>query len=229
MGGEFRNFEYSFQTWFNKCLKNFQYDLFMSTWSESHLFSNRLLNIQDKNFVFEVNEEKVLSITKTAPKFLNIEKEIHFDHKGNKQIYHWQKLLINLINYKTEYDFAIITRPDVSVETGDANLFPNQLKKCQANEIYGESEIVITPPPAPFISTIHDIYFMSSPSTLIDSLLPLPYMEIKSSYEISQGKGDNMHTHLSKYFISKNQYVTKFQSGIILDSSELIRSKNIII
>ena len=211
IGGEYRTFSRQFPTW--KFLDNFDHDIFMSTWSISNETSDKLGTVEN-NIKQLITKEKIISITKTFPKYLNIEKDINFEHRGNKQIYHWQKLLTVLINLQDDYEYAIITRPDIAVPDTDA--FCNFIETNDKLQIYGANTITVTEPPPPFIVTVNDIFFMSNPKKLIDTLLPVPYMKIKRYEEIMAGRGDTFHTHLAHYFVSNNIYVYQAPGDIIV-------------
>jgi hypothetical protein len=209
VGGEYRNFSEQFPTW--KFLDQFDYDIFMSTWSLSNTTTDRAgwVNSRPKE---SITREKILSVVKKDPVYLNIEQEIDFDHRGNKQIYHWQRLLTVLINLQKDYDYAIITRPDVQVVPVD--IVSNLLDTADPSKIYGASTINVTEPPNPNMLTVNDIFFMASPKMLIDILLPVPYMKIKSHEEVNAGRGDNFHTHLANYFVSNSIYIHQASGGI---------------
>jgi len=211
VGGEYRTFSQKFPTW--KFLDQFDYDIFMSTWNSSTLNGDRN-GIDDIDPKKSITESYILSTVGKTPKYLNLEQEIDFEHRGNKQIYHWQKILIKLINLQHEYDCAIITRPDIEIP--DIDSFNRRINSIDLSKIYGASPINVTGPPLPFVVTVNDIFFMSTPKKLIDTLLPVPYMKIKSHTEIMAGRGDNFHTHLAHYFVLNNIYVYQMPGGIFV-------------
>jgi hypothetical protein len=202
MGGEFRHFPLCYETW-KAGLPAF--DLFLSTWSTSNLFSDNYdFRVQHLNKTFPVTPELVKSVTGEL-KFLNIEEPIPFDHRGNNQIYHWHKLLTTLIRLQDNYDYVILTRPDATL-THPANLLA-AIEEA-SDKLYGASYICVTPPPLPHVVTVSDWVFLSSPKTLIKHLLPVPYMQTCTNVEmIMAGLGPNMHTHLAYYFVENAIYV----------------------
>lgn len=202
-GGELRNFNEGFGIW-GAALESFDYDIMMSTWSTTHSFSDKNEKYNHLNKKTEVHKEEIFKIVgERKIKYLNIEEPIRFEHRGNNQIYHWQRLLFSLINFKTEYDLAIITRPDAIIDQMfDLSKF---IKNADSSKIYAPSSVVTTSPPSPFLVTVTDWCFMSSPSNLINVFLPLPYMRILDSNSITKQLGDNMHSHLAHYFVN-NQY-----------------------
>lgn len=208
IGGEFRTFFSCLPAWKN--LSNLQIDFFISTWSKTYIYSDRYDSYDENftkddnpNFYSTVDSANIKTLLGDQLKFLNLEEEIKFEHRGNKQIYHWHKLLCNLINVADNYDYAIITRPDLEVIFHDKSF----LQKVDTNKIYGSSALVVSEPPIPFVLNIHDVFFMSNPKKLIEVLLPVPYMKIKSEDEIALGRGDNFHHHLAYYFANNNIYI----------------------
>jgi hypothetical protein len=215
-GGEFRNFSQCFQTW-EPMRKD--YDIFLSTWSISNWYSDNSTYLpQRNNRTFDVTEETVLSIVGEPLKYLNIEKPINFPHRGNKQIYHWHRLLTALINVQYEYEYALITRPDASIVNPLEfwKIFDNP----PSDKLFGASEVIGTPPPKPYPITIADWFFLSTPTNLINILLSVPYMKICTPYEVERLLGDNFHTHLAYYFVNNNHYVYNMPNSgnIIVDS-----------
>lgn len=217
IGGEFRTFEYCYPFWKNNFLKYHNYDLFVSTWNKSHSFTDSandgMNQYQHLNKIVDINEEKIVKVTGVQPKFASIENPINFDHRGNNTIYHWHRLLTALMNFRDDYDLAILTRPDVRLNPCSMYEF---VETCDVNNFYGCSEIRLEPPPLPYRATMNFIFFMSSPKKLIDTLLPVPYMKLASSELINQGRGDNMHTHLAKYFLQNDYYVYEIYPGEML-------------
>jgi hypothetical protein len=212
MGGELRNFNECFPSWNNQGI---DFDLFLSTWSTSHLFSNNATSLQHLNSSFEVNPELIESITHKKPKYLNIEAPINFEHRGNNQIYHWHKLLTTLINLKNDYDIAIITRPDTCIANPKS---VNMLEIISKDKIYGASTLSITEP-CPFLVSVNDWFFMANPLKLIDILLPVPYMKVLDEDMIRKHMGDNMHTHLAHYFVANRHYIdTINEIAVYVDS-----------
>lgn len=204
MGGEFRNFAECFPTWTSDFLSQFDYDIFLSTWSITNVFSDLDTHYQELNRKEDVTEDNILNIIGKKPRFLNIEEPINFEHRGNGRIYHWQRLLTTLNRYKSEYDYAIITRPDVILNKFALAKFINE---CDKSIIYSTSRIFITDPPTETIACADDWFFMSNPKKLIDVLLPIPFMKIADPYLISAGRGEHSHRHLAEYFIMNNHYI----------------------
>ena len=231
-GGEFRNFSECLPSW--ESMKD-QYDIFLSTWSTSNWYSDNSTYLpQHNNRTFDVTEETVRSIVGENLKYLNIESPINFSHRGNNQIYHWHRLLTALINVQNEYEYALITRPDAIV---DDPIFWKMFEHDQSfwknsnlDRIFGSSGIVNCAPPLPFPITIQDWAFMSTPQTLIDILLSVPYMKMCPITEIKKGRGDNFHTHLAYYFVNNYHYVEPFRYSQIsvnsLDKKMLRMSEN---
>jgi hypothetical protein len=224
IGGEFRNFSECFSTW--EPMKGY-FDLFLSTWSTSNWYSDNSTYLpQYNNRNFEVTEEMVLSIVEEPPKYLNIESHINFSHRGNKQIYHWHRLLTTLINVQNEYEYALITRPDAIVfDSTFWKIFEQDKsfwKICEdapADRMFGSSGIENRAPPEPFPITVSDWAFLSTPQTLINILLPVPYMKICHHTEIERGRGDNFHSHLAYYFVNNDHYIEPFPYGQIFVNS----------
>lgn len=217
MGGEFRNFEKCIVSWRKNLLDNFEYDLFLSTWSETNSLSDKFPDITRST----VTEERVVNALGKQAKFLNIEKEILFELRPNKQIYHWTRLITQLVNYKDEYDFAILTRPDVSFnERSDYPLttMPEFVNTCNKQHLYGASTIAIADVSIYHRLTIYDIYFMSGPKTLIESFISLPMINDEVENR-KLGQGHSMHNWLASHFVNKNIYVHQYGFGNILDSS----------
>lgn len=214
MGGEYRIFDSCFENWHDQCLKNFEYDLFLSTWSKTNRLSDKFGDVSPTN----VTRDRVLGATRSKePYFLNIEDDIQFHIRPNKQIYHWHRLLTNLINVKDQYDFVILTRPDVFINNETINV-TEFIKNCDKNKLYGASKISITTPEIYHRLTVHDIYFMGSPDVLIDMLLPVPFITTDIETE-KIGRGIGMHTHLANYFVQRNIFVHAYGTGSIIDSS----------
>jgi hypothetical protein len=211
IGGEYRNFSQQFPTW--KFLDQIDYDIFMSTWSQSNVSTDKLV-VRPEWTRESITKEKILSVVGKTPIYLNVEHEINFEHRGNKQIYHWQRLLIALINLHKDYDYAIITRPDVEIKQPDDIV--SALADADPYKIYGASTVNVTVPPEWHMLTVNDIFFMATPKVLIDILLPVPYMKMKSSEELITGKGDNFHSHLANYFVSNNIYINQASAGILI-------------
>jgi hypothetical protein len=223
-GGEFRNFSECFPSWGpikGNC------DVFLSTWSTSNWYSDNSTYLpQHNNRMFDVTEEIVLSIVGERPKYLNIETHINFPHRGNKQIYHWHRLLTTLINVQYEYEYALITRPDAIVFNSDFwkifeqdRSFWKSYEGALADRIFGSSGIQNIAPPDPFPITVQDWFFLSTPQTLLNILLPVPYMKICHHSEIERGRGDNFHSHLAYYFVNNDHYVEMIPYGnIVVDS-----------
>lgn len=224
IGGEFRNFSECFPTW---TAMEENYDLFLSTWSISNWFSDNSTYVsQDENRRFDVTEDLILSITKKPPKYLNIEPPINFSHRGNKQIYHWHRLITALVNVQHEYEYALITRPDAIVlDSNFWKIFDQDRsfwKICNdapSDRFFGSTGIQNSPPPIPFPITIADWAFLSTPQTLINILLPVPYMKNSHPSEIARGRGSNFHSHLAYYFVNNDHYVEPFPSGGICVNS----------
>jgi hypothetical protein len=213
IGGEFRTFTQCFPTW--DFLNDVDHDVFMSTWSKTFRYSTNFTDYPSSdwkkthpNVVSDVHETEIRKVVGDRLRFLNIDDEINFDHRGNKQIYHWQKCLFALMNCLTEYDFALITRPDLLL-TRNTNV--NMFDMLDKAKLYGGSNISLTPPPLPYVVTVNDIFFVSSPRKLIDTLLHVPFMKMKSAQEINDGKGENLHIHLAQYFISNNVFVHEIE------------------
>jgi len=223
IGGEYRTFSSCFKYW--KFLDNFDYDIFFSTWDMSNRYSDAYTAFTEDftkesnpNVKESITADKILSVIGKQPKYLNIEKEIDFDHRGNKQVYHWQKLITALINLRYSYDYVIITRPDLIIR-GDE--FPNFILSIDPNNMYGVSNLRITAPPLPFVVTVHDIAFMSSPETLIKTLLPVPYMRLATAEQIQNGLGDCLHTHLAHYFVSNSIYVHSMNAEFTVNRGDI--------
>jgi hypothetical protein len=218
-GGELRNFSECYNSWITSLDGN-DVDVFLSTWDKSREFSDRITEKQNNNGTFEVTKELVNDIVGDRLKYLNIETPINFEHRGNNQIYHWHRLLTVLINYKNDYEWAIIVRPD-AVVSPSLNLSRFILKLTDKNNIYAPGALVTTPPPIPFTVTIPDWCFMASPDKLINVLLTLPYMKILDMETISKQLGDNMHTHLAHHFVENRCYVFGGLAGIYINSHRL--------
>lgn len=214
MGGEYRTFDDSFRNWLDRCLTHFGYDLFLSTWSKTNAVSDKFGDIIPS----EVTQDRVQqTMGDKSPYFLNIEEEIKFFIRPNKQLYHWHRLLTNLINVKDQYDFVILTRPDVFIFNENLDIV-NFIKTCDKTKLYGPNRITLNTPDNYHMFSVHDIYFMGSPNNIIDSLLPIPY--IKTNIEkLNAGTADSMHTHLANYFVQNNIYIHSYAPGSIIDSS----------
>ena len=220
-GGEFRNFSECFSSW--EPMKG-NYDLFLSTWSTSNWYSDNSTYLpQHNNRKFDVTEEMILSIVGETPRYLNIETPINFSHRGNKQIYHWHRLLTALINVQHEYEYALITRPDAIVfDSNFWKIFEQDRsfwKNSTVDKFFGSTGIENRPPPDPFPIAVSDWAFLSTPQTLIDILLSVPYMKISHPSEVERGRGDNFHSHLAYYFVNNDHYVEPFPCGQIFVAS----------
>jgi hypothetical protein len=204
-GGELRNFSEGFGTW-EAALESLDYDIMISTWSSTHSFSDRYEKYNHFNKKTEVNKEEIIKIVDERKiKYLNIEEPISFEHRGNNQIYHWQRLLFSLINCKDDYDWVIITRPDAIVnEMFDLAEF---IRSAIPSNMYAPETVTVTPPPSPFLVTALDWCFMASPSKMINVFLPLPYMRILDSISVANQLGDNMHSHLAHYFVNNRHFI----------------------
>ena len=225
IGGEFRNFSECFQSWapiMDNC------DVFLSTWSTSNWYSDNSTYLpQSNNRKFDVTEENVRSVVGEPLRYLNIEPPIDFPHRGNKQIYHWHRLLTTLINVRHEYEYALITRPDAMVfDPNFWKIFEHDRSFWKLSgdiipdRIFGSSGIENLAPPEPFPISVSDWAFLSTPDTLINILLPVPYMKICHHTEIERGRGDNFHSHLAYYFINNGYYLEQFLYGQLYVASQ---------
>lgn len=212
MGGEFRSFESCFTNWKKHLFNNNEYDLFLSTWSTTNNLSDKFSDVVQT----DVTKERVMSVLDKEPKFLNIEKEIDFGARYNKQIYHWLRLITSLINYKDDYDVAILTRPDMLLRN---YLGMNTwLKTYDKNKVYGASEISLNGPDSVFPLTVHDIYFISDPRKLIDSFIGLPMVKYNPTLAMA-GKTPSMHDWLADHFFKNGIYIHRYEPGGLIDST----------
>ena len=225
MGGEYRSFSHCITTWENQVMHDLTIDLFLSTWNQSFAFSERMSEMPKfkhlENKKFNVFQEDIKKQTSLPIKYLNVENQISFEHRGNNQIYHWHNLIVNLINLKNDYDFAFITRPDVEISF-QVKLYES-IKNVSKYILYGMKPIEINEPSKHFVVNVSDIYFLASPNLLIDVFFYLPYMKTESLDMTLTGKGTNFHNHLAYYFIKNNVHLLEFEYGHILDSSAKMR------
>lgn len=221
MGGEFRTFYHCYDTWESNLNDKIEFDLFLSTWKTSSIYSNKNIADNKKIEEFSIDQEEIKSRIGTRLKYLNIENEINFTHRGNKQLYHWFKLLTFFLNYKNEYDYAFITRPDVK-QTNNELDFVTTLKKINKNVLYAPSDLRVDRTKH-FKFTMHDIYFLGTPNLVIESLIYIPLMKTLSVNELIEGKGINLHNHLADYMFKNKVNIKPFMSGSIKDSSWIMR------
>jgi hypothetical protein len=85
--------------------------------------------------------------------------------------------------------------------------------------MFGPSGIETRAPPVPFPLYVEDWFFLSTPETLINILLPVPYMKNCHHSEVARGRGDNFHTHLAYYFVNNSHYVEPIPYGNICVNS----------
>lgn len=220
MGGEFRNFYHCYETWINQLEGELEFDLFLSTWNTSSTYSNKHIQNDEKINEFVVNKEDIELFVGDRLKFCNIEKEINFTHRGNKQLYHWFLLLTHLMNYQTEYSYVFITRPDVKID--NTVNFVESLKMIDKTFLHASSEIYIDTTKY-FKYTMHDIYFLGTPNIVIESLLYIPLMKTASFKDRIEGKGINLHNHFAEHFVKENIKILPFKFGTIKDSSWIMR------
>lgn len=206
MAGEFRTFKLAFPSWIKNLAPHAEIHLFLSTWNTTSLYSDRKLNLSHRNKSWRVERDDIIDLVSkynVTLSYLNIEDPINFEHRGNNQIYHWQKTITKLINEVEQYDFAILTRPDVILQRTKLG---NLLTDLDKEKIYSAEPLTIAPSHLPYVVTLYDIFFMSSAKNIVECFLPIPYMSLDGK-KIKNNGANNMHIHLADYFVSNRLHL----------------------
>jgi hypothetical protein len=145
VGGQLREFNNAHKSW--TFLDEIEYDIFFSTWSTTY----------DK-FIPDVKRTVLReNITEFYPNaFISLETDILGTCSINKLKFHWQKLIEMAEASEYEYEYAVLTRPDIFIVQHKS--FADFIKEIDKDYLFGLSHIRIPKPP--FNIFVQDVLFV---------------------------------------------------------------------
>jgi hypothetical protein len=195
IGGEYREFDSCWKSW--DFLRDLSHDVFMSTWSTTERFIGGASTLTEET----ITRQQVLNVIQQEPKFLNIQDQLGFRRRANKQIYHWHTVIANFLPYKNNYKCALIIRPDLFVGNNDFVKFVRTYQDLE-DRLYTSGPMHKSSRP-PHNLTVMDQFFISSPEKIIENILTLPYQPEKpENYEIP-----DLHGHMAAHYNSRGEDV----------------------
>lgn len=195
IGGEYREFESCWKSW--DFLQELSHDVFMSTWSTTERFIGGNNTLSEET----VTQEQVLNVIKQEPKFLNIQDQMGYRRRANKQIHHWHTVIANFLPYKHDYKCALIIRPDLFVGNNEFVKFVRNYHDME-DRLYTSGPTHRSSVP-PHNLTVMDQFFISSPDKIVENILTLPFQSEKAeNHEII-----DLHGHMANHYHSLGEDV----------------------
>lgn len=187
VGGEFREFENAQKSW--EFLKDFDYDIFVSTWDMSYE-KNDNLNISISE---EVTSDR---ITKYYPNaFINIQRDFDIDSESSyKMLFHWRKLYKLLRSSGQKYDTILLMRPDICLSYKEN--FSETINNLLDDRIYNLGGLDQLP--SPECLYVNDVLFLGKSEIMLKFL---------SEFPIPINLNKSIHYHLAKFFVNNDIYV----------------------
>jgi len=187
VGGEFREFENAHKTW--GFLKDFDYDIFISTWDMSYEINEKLnINLSEK-----VTSDRIRKYFPNA--IINIQDDFNVNIESSyKMLHHWKMLYYMLMKSGNEYDTILLIRPDICLSYEDN--FSEMINNILDDRIYNLSWVQQIPPPG--YAYVNDVFFIGKTPMMLKVIAEFP-----NPFNLNK----SIHYHLAKYFFKNNIYV----------------------